>query len=73
MLFRSITSIRMVNLNEAIATMYPLLEPTFESICNQVYELQTLDGVTYSAENKYTSLVLLETLQASLDKALITQ
>ena len=69
----TITSIRMVNLNAAIATMYPLLEPTFESICNQVYELQTLDGVTYSAENKYTSLVLLETLQTSLDKALITQ
>lgn len=65
----SITSIRMVNLNDAVTTMYPLLEPTFESICEQVYALQSLDQVTYSADNKYTSLVLLEVLQNSLDKA----
>lgn len=65
----SITSIRMVNLNDAITTMYPLLEPTFESICSQVYELQTLDGVTYSSDSKYTSLVLLESIRSSLDKA----
>ena len=44
----SITSIRMVNLNDAVTTMYPLLEPAFESICDQVYELQTLEGVTYA-------------------------
>lgn len=65
----SITSIRMVNLNDAITTMYPLLEPTFESICSQVYELQTLEGVTYSSDSKYTSLVLLESIRNSLDKA----
>lgn len=69
----SITSIRMMNVNEAVTTMYPLLQPTFESICNQVYELQTLEGVTYSSENKYTSLVLLETIQTSLDKAYIPE
>ncbi|MCM1056580.1 MAG: hypothetical protein NC517_03100 [Firmicutes bacterium] len=65
----SITSIRMVNLNEAITTMYPLLEPTFEAICSQVYKLQTLEGVTYSSDSKYTSLVLLESIRSSLDKA----
>ncbi|MDE5589868.1 MAG: hypothetical protein K2J60_12135 [Acetatifactor sp.] len=69
----SITSIRMVNLNEAITTMYPLLEPTFESICSQVYELQTLEGVTYSSDSKYTSLVLLESIRNSLDKASVVR
>lgn len=69
----SITSIRMVNLNDAITTMYPLLEPTFEAICSQVYQLQTLEGVTYSSDSKYTSLVLLETIQSSLDKASVSQ
>lgn len=65
----SITSIRMVNLHDAITTMYPLLEPTFEAICSQVYQLQTLEGVTYSSDSKYTSLVLLEAIQSSLNKA----
>ena len=64
-----ITSIRMVNLNDAVTTMYPLLEPTFESICEQVYTLQSLENITYSADNKYTSLVLLEVIRNCLDKA----
>ena len=65
----AITSIRMVNLNDAVTTMYPLLESTFDSICQQVYELQSLDQVTYTADTKYTSLVLLEAIQTSLNKA----
>lgn len=69
----SITSIRMVNLDDAVTTMYPLLEPAFESICDQVYELQTLEGVTYATDSKYTSLVLLEAIQNSLNKAMATQ
>ena len=65
----NITSIRMVNLSDAVTTMYPLLEPTFDSICQQVYELQSLDHVTYTSDTKYTSLVLLEAIRNSLDKA----
>lgn len=67
----SITSIRLVNLNEAVTTMYPLLEPTLDNICTQVYESQSLDTVTYTSDSKYTSLVLLEAIQSSLDKASI--
>ena len=65
----SITSIRMVNLNDAVTTMYPLLQPTFDSICEQVYEQQSLEHITYTADSKYTSLVLLEAIQNSLNKA----
>lgn len=65
----TITSIRMVNLNDAVTTMYPLLQPTFDSICEQVYEQQSLENITYTSESKYTSLVLLEAIQNSLNKA----
>lgn len=64
-----ITSIRMVNLSEAVTTMYPLLQPTFDTICEQVYEKQSLEGISYSTDNKYTSLVLLEAIRNSLEKA----
>ena len=67
----TITSINMINLNDAVTTMYPLLEPAFDSIRNQVYELQTLEGITYSTDSKYTSLVLLEAIETSLEKAKI--
>lgn len=69
----SITSIRMVNLSDAVTTMYPLLEPTFTAICEQVYETQSLNQITYTSDSKYTSLVLLEAIQNSLDKASVTQ
>lgn len=69
----SITSIRLVNLNDAVTTMYPLLQPTFDSICEQALTLQTLENITYTSDNKYTSLVLLEAIQHSLDKAAVKE
>lgn len=65
----SITSIRLVNLSESVSTMYPLLEPAFESICEQIYATQSVDEITYETENKYTTLVLLEAVKSSLEKA----
>lgn len=65
----AISSIRLVDLSESVTTMYPLLEPTLESICEQVYETQSLENIEYGAESKYTSLVLLEAIRTSLDKA----
>ena len=65
----AITSIRLVNLSEAVTTMYPLLQPTFDTICAQIYETQSPEQISYTADSKYTSLVLLEAIQSSLDKA----
>lgn len=64
-----ITSIELVNLSEAVTTMYPLLEPAFNSLKVQILENQTTDDITYIQESKYTSLVLLEAIRKSLDKA----
>ncbi len=65
----AITSVNLVNLSESVTTMYPLLQPTFDSICGQIYETQSLDQVSYTSESKYTSLVLLEAIKNSLEKA----
>ncbi len=64
-----ITSIKMVHLDEAVTTMYPLLQTTFDSLVSQIYETQSLDDISYSQESKYTSLVLLETIRKTIDKA----
>lgn len=68
----AITSIRLVNLSEAVTTMYPLLQPTLDSICEQVYETQSLEQISYTDDSKYTSLVLLEAIQNSLKKASVS-
>lgn len=65
----NINDIRMVNLDEAVATMFPLLEPSFDDLANQILKSQSLDSITYADDNKYTSMVLLNAIKASLEKA----
>ncbi len=66
----NINSIRLVNLDEAVTTMYPLIQPSFEDLANQIITNQSLDGITYSEDSKYTSMILLNAITASLEKAL---
>ena len=68
----NINSIRLVNLDEAITTMYPLIQPSFEDLANQIITNQSLDGITYSDDSKYTSMILLNAITASLEKAVDT-
>lgn len=65
----AITSVSLADPSETLITMYPLLEPTMESLNDQLCEMQDPGQVTYSAETRYTSLVLLEAVKASLEKA----
>ncbi len=64
-----ISSINLVNISTAVTTMYPLLEPAFNSLSEQIITTQSLDDINYPQESKYTTLVLLEAIRKSLDKA----
>ncbi|GFI02236.1 MAG: hypothetical protein HFI44_06065 [Lachnospiraceae bacterium] len=65
----NINDIRIVNLDEAVTTMFPLLEPSFDDLASQIIKSQSLEGITYSDDNKYTSMVLLNAIKTSLEKA----
>lgn len=65
----NINSIRLVQLDEAVTTMYPLIEPSLSSITEQIYESQSLDNITFSDDNRYTSSVLLEAIRTTIEKA----
>lgn len=67
----NINSIRLVNLNEAVTTMYPLIEPSFQTLIDQILTTQSLEDVTYSSDNKYTCMVLMDAIETSLKKAAI--
>ena len=64
-----ISSVRLVSLSDTVTTMYPLLQPAFDSISEQLCKTQSLESVTYTMDSKYTSLVLLEAIRSSLEKA----
>ena len=67
---KNINSIRLVNLDEAVTTMYPLIQPSFESLASQIIVNQSLDGITYPDDSKYTSMILLNAISASVEKAI---
>ena len=64
-----INSITLVNLDEATAAMYPLMQPALDNLTRQIYEKQSLENISYGDDNQYTSMVLLNAIQTALDKA----
>ncbi len=69
-----INDISLVNLEESVATMYPLMEPTLDELKAKIIDAQSIENISYDTENRYTSLVLLqaiaETIQhCSIEKA----
>ena len=66
-----INGIELINLDEAITTMYPLMEPCLDELTAKVLDQQGLDNVSYSSESKYTSIMLLNAISQSLDQAAV--
>lgn len=69
----SITSICFSNLDEAITTSYPLIEPAMESIATQIYASQSLENITYSSDNQYTSQVIIDAIETAVTKSKIEE
>lgn len=68
-----INSISLVNLDESVATMYPLMQPALDNISQQIYDKQSLEGLDYGTENQYTSIVLINAIKEALGKAQVEQ
>ena len=64
-----INSISLVNLSETTTAMYPLMEPALDALSQQICDTQSTENITYSDENKYTSMLLLDAINDALDKA----
>lgn len=63
-----IVSLTLLPLSDKISTLYPLLEPSFNTISEQICENQSLDNISYADEAAYTSELLLEVIGDTLDK-----
>lgn len=63
-----INAIRFTNLDESVATMYPLAQPTMEYIAEQIYHAQSLEDISYSNDSPYTSQVILNAIGDALEK-----
>ncbi len=66
-----INDISLVNLDDTVATMYPLMQPAVENIADQIIEKQTTENISYSEDNQYTSMVVLNAVNNALEKAAV--
>lgn len=64
-----IKSAAIVNLEDSVAAMYPLLETSIADISSQLAAGVALEDITYSSSNRYTSQVLLGAITQALEKA----
>ena len=68
-----INSVRLINTNDTVTTMFPLFEPAMTELAAQIVETQSLEDLTYSEDSKYTSLVLIKAVENALNKAAVSE
>lgn len=64
-----ITSVTLVPLSDAVATMYPLMQPSLNNLTSQILDSQSLENISFPEETRYTSQVLLQAIKKALKKA----
>lgn len=68
-----ITSVRLINLDEAVATMYPLLTPALEELELQLSRDVSLEELEFTEGSTYTQTFLVEAIEQVLAKASISR
>ena len=62
-------TVKLVNLDETVSAMYPLMQPAAESLADQIITKQSTENISYDKDNQYTSMVLLNAVNDALTKA----
>lgn len=66
-----IKSVSLVNLEESVTTMYPLVKPSLESIEKELIAGTSLDDIPLSEKSKYTESLLIDGIRTALEKAAV--
>ncbi len=69
----TISGVDIENMNEAVTTMYPLLEPALNEINEQISSVESVDDITYSKDNQYTYIILNQAIKNALNQATVTE
>ncbi len=68
-----INSVRLINLDEAVETMYPLLSPALEDLELQLSKNIPVEELKFTEGSTYTQTLLVEAIEKTLEKAEITE
>lgn len=65
----TIHSVRIVNVDQSITTMFPLLAPSLKQLEKQLCNGTDIDHIKLSKQSKYTQTLLLDAIRSTLQKA----
>ena len=68
-----INSVRLLNLDEAVETMYPLLNPALEDLELQLSKNVPVDELEFTEGSTYTQTLLVEAIEKTLAKAEVVE
>ena len=68
----AVTHIDVVNADETVTAMYPLVQPSVDAINEQLSITGSLEDVTYSSENEYTTVLLLDAAKQAAASAIVS-
>lgn len=64
-----ITSVSLTPSSDSVTAMYPLMQPSMDTISAQIVEKQSLEVLEYPSGAQYTSMALVKAIKAALSKA----
>lgn len=64
-----ITHVALVNTDETVTTMYPLIHSTLDEINAQLTTIDRPEDLTFSGDNQYTTTIIKQAIIAATDKA----
>ncbi len=64
-----VTGVTIDNLDDTITAMYPLISPSIDEINSQIGMVSSIEDITYSSDNKYTTIIILEAIDEALEDA----
>ncbi len=64
-----VTGVSMDSMDETLTAMYPLVQPSIDEINSQIGLVDSVEDITYSADNKYTTILILDAIDEALEDA----
>jgi uncharacterized protein with FMN-binding domain len=62
-----ITHVDITNLDDTVTAMYPLLPTALDSVNSQLSGVQSIDEITYSEDQAYTTILICDAIKRALE------
>lgn len=67
----TVSHVDITNLDDTVTAMYPLIQPSLDEINSQISLVDDVEDVTYSKDNRYTTIIIMEAVKQAVSTATV--